>query len=294
MGKRRMIHDCVWASEGFGTLTMRQRLLWIGLITTADDQGRGRSHPGLVRAAVFPFDVITQDEIDADLQAIAAAGMLILYAADDKALYQIVKWWEYQSPQWAAPSLYLAPPDWLDRCRYHAEGRRIVTLNWHTADGTKVDDKGRGLASQLPRAQEEVKEEVEVEVKRLTSASADYQAIRAVYIECFPDKPQPRATTKAHISKSKTRMQDAAFAEKWAAALRRAGQSSLCHRSGWFDLAFFLKDDLNWEKCLNGNYDDTAAPGRTPQPRRARNYHEMTQAEMDAINAQAAAEQGVT
>ena len=36
MVKRRMIHDCLWQSEGFAALTYRQRCLWVGLITTAD------------------------------------------------------------------------------------------------------------------------------------------------------------------------------------------------------------------------------------------------------------------
>ena len=86
--------------------------------------------------------------------------------------------------------------------------------------------------------------------------SANYQAILAVYIEVFPDKPKPRKTTQSHIGKTKTRTKDAYFAENWEAALRRAAAGRLCHDQGWFDMTFFLRDEINWEKCLNGNYDD--------------------------------------
>ena len=141
MTKRRMIHDCVWQSEAVASLDYRQRLLWIGLITTADDQGRGRAHPGLIRAAVFPFDVIAQEDIEADLQAIAAQDMVLVYEVEDKVYYQVVNWWDYQSPQWVGPSDYPAPDGWADRLRYHGKGHKVITQNWPGTENVLPDDK---------------------------------------------------------------------------------------------------------------------------------------------------------
>ena len=270
MTKRRMVHDCLWQSEAVASLDYRQRLLWIGLITTADDQGRGRAHPGLIRAAVFPFDVIAQEDITADLQAIAARDMVLVYEVEGKLYYQVVHWWDYQSPQWVGPSDFPAPDGWEDRLRYHGKGHQVVTQNWpHTPDKA-ANDKG-DLSPDKPAFERE-KEEEEEEVKEreiLSSASADYQAIRMLWLELFPDKPKPRASNKVLIGKAKTRMGDSAFSEQWEAALQRAARSKFCRTEGWFDLPWFLENDNNWEKCLNGKYDDkgVAVPEERAKPR---------------------------
>lgn len=169
--KRRMIHECLWSSEHFIDLTMQQRLLWVGLITTADDQGRGRAHPGLVRAAIFPFDVIAQDDIQKDLEKLRDTGLLILYETEGRIYYQVVKWWEYQSPSWASISEHPAPRGWRDRFRYHGVGRGIVksentdtTVDW----GSPVDNclpialrNQISMHLPIPQEEEEVKEEIQ-------------------------------------------------------------------------------------------------------------------------------------
>jgi hypothetical protein len=157
MTKRRMIHDCIWQSESFAALDYRQRCLWIGLITTADDQGRGRAHPGLLRAAIFPFDSIALDEIRADLEVLAQSGMALVYQVEGKVYYQVVNWWEYQTPQWAGPSDYPSPEGWLDRTRYHGPNRKVITENWPSS---KANLSASDKASPLPLAEEEEEEEV--------------------------------------------------------------------------------------------------------------------------------------
>ena len=162
MVKRRMIHDCLWQSEGVASLTYRQRCLWIGLITTADDQGRAKAHPGIIRAAVFPFDDISQDEIAEDLAAIELIGMVLVYQVDGKHYYQVVKWWDYQKPQWVGPSDHPAPDGWKDRLRYHGKGHRVITENWNTSEKELPDDKGDLLPDELPLPLGKGKEEVKV------------------------------------------------------------------------------------------------------------------------------------
>ena len=130
MTKRRMIYDCLWKSEDLAKFTYRQRLLWIGLITTADDQGRGSAIPGLIRSVIFPYDDISFAEIELDMEALINSNMIIVYKANEKSYYQIKKWWEYQKPQWAGPSDFPSPDGWLDRLRYHGKKHVVITENW--------------------------------------------------------------------------------------------------------------------------------------------------------------------
>lgn len=260
MVKRRMIHDCLWQSEGVANLTYRQRCLWIGLITTADDQGRAKAHPGIIRGAVFPFDDISQDEIADDLQAIESAGMVLVYQVEGKAYYQVVKWWDYQKPQWVGPSDHPAPDGWKDRLRYHGKGHKVITDNWYDEEKELPDNKGDKSPNPLPLALGKGKEEVKVKEDTM-SVSEELKSLRNVYVECFPEKAAPRISAKSYRTKMAARMKDAYFRDNWEKAIRRAARGSMCRDGGWFDLLWFLKNDTNWEKCLNGNYDERKSNG---------------------------------
>jgi hypothetical protein len=92
--------------------------------------------------------------------------------------------------------------------------------------------------------------------------NATYLAMLKVWGEQFPDKPQPRPANKTLQGKVRTRLKSAHFVDNWQAAMTRAGRSAFCQAGGWFDFGWFVKNDDNYEKCLNGNYDDGPAPDR--------------------------------
>jgi len=156
MARGRMIHTQIWRSEKFSAFGLRERLLWIGLVTNADDQGRGQAHPNLVRSDVFPLEDVPIPEIVGALEAFQAHGMLILYQGDDKHLYQVVNWWEYQGAMsWAWPSKYPPPDGWTDRVKYR-KGNAVMEDNW-TSDGGKEDAPSDGgePAATPPRPHDE-------------------------------------------------------------------------------------------------------------------------------------------
>lgn len=100
------------------------------------------------------------------------------------------------------------------------------------------------------------KEEEEALPNGNVSANADYQLIRKRWIELFPDKATPREGNKTLTAKVKTRIKQNHFKENWEAAMVRAAQSTFLHGSSWFDLAWFLKNDDHYDRCLSGKYDD--------------------------------------
>jgi hypothetical protein len=130
---RRMITSAIWTDAEYAALTMRQRLLWIGILTNADDQGRLVGHPGMVRSLVFPLDDVPLSEIDSDLTCFAALQWVLLYDAGGKRYIQILKWWQHQQMRWAAPSVYPAPSGWTDRVHYR-KGEDVVQDNWTHTD----------------------------------------------------------------------------------------------------------------------------------------------------------------
>lgn len=151
MAKRRMLHDRFWTSQNNLRWTMRQRLLFIGIISTADDQGRTNAHPALVRSAVFPYDDITLEDVRLDLEAIAATEAIMLYEADGMPIVQVTNWWNYQQPQWAQPSALPAPDGWADRIRYRRDST-VFSCNWVTPKGEAMPDNCDANGKPLPGA----------------------------------------------------------------------------------------------------------------------------------------------
>ncbi len=133
MTKRRMISEDFFQSEKVAEWTMRQRLLVLGIIANADDQGRIRGHPQWLRSRVFPYDNFTADEIEQDIQVISNVNNTVLvYEVEDKRYIQLQNWWEYQSLPWAKKSDFPAPEGWKDRIRMmvYKPKRWVMTLNW--------------------------------------------------------------------------------------------------------------------------------------------------------------------
>ena len=148
---RRMLDSAIWKNEKFGVMPPMARLLAIGIINQADDQGRGKAHPVYLRSQVFPYDDVTAGQVAEWLGTVATNETILLYQVDGKDYYQILNWWSYQSHQYAMPSQYPKPDGWKDRIRKTLTKGVIVTCNWITTDGKLSPDTcdEQGLAIQV-------------------------------------------------------------------------------------------------------------------------------------------------
>lgn len=137
---RRMIDTGMWSNENFAALSAMARLLLIGIITLADDQGRCKANPAYLRSQIFPYEDIPTGDIESWLIQMDSNDTLQLYTRHGKAYLQLTNWWEYQPLDWARPSEYPAPDGWQDRIRYNAKGNTCLTYNWRTKSGTCPPD----------------------------------------------------------------------------------------------------------------------------------------------------------
>jgi hypothetical protein len=97
MARRRMIDPGLWASGHNTKLIYRQRLLFIGLISNADDEGRIKGNPNYIRAVVFPYDDIPGNEILDDLNLLESEKMISQYMVEDVRYIQLSKWKDFQT-----------------------------------------------------------------------------------------------------------------------------------------------------------------------------------------------------
>jgi hypothetical protein len=96
MPRKRQIDPGIWTSHDFTERSLRQRMLFIGLISLSDDYGRGRAEPSTLRAQVFPADEYRASDIQDDRDALAAAGMVRLFQIDGRVYYELPTWRTYQ------------------------------------------------------------------------------------------------------------------------------------------------------------------------------------------------------
>lgn len=110
MARRRLIDPGVWQSGHFKRLNFRQRLLWVGVISLSDDEGKLKGEPAVIKAATFPFDNVSIKTVESDLRKLEEEGLLRRYEADGDKYILIVKWDKYQKPSHPTPSKIPDPP----------------------------------------------------------------------------------------------------------------------------------------------------------------------------------------
>jgi uncharacterized phage protein (TIGR02220 family) len=106
-----MIDPNFWQSEDVSKLTIRQRLLLIGLFSNADDEGKLRGNPAFIRSIVFPYEDFTSKEIETDLEAIESIGTIKIYEVNGSRYIKLKNWRKFQRVEKPQPSMIPDPDD---------------------------------------------------------------------------------------------------------------------------------------------------------------------------------------
>lgn len=97
MARKRMVDPAMFTSESVAGLPVPTRYTWIGLLCYLDDTGRGKDHPALVKAAVWPLDDgYTARKVAADVEKLADAGMLCRYECCGTRQFHAPTWTSWQ------------------------------------------------------------------------------------------------------------------------------------------------------------------------------------------------------
>ena len=91
MARKRMIDPQIWASEDYSELSNFAQLVWIGLFSQADDEGRGKSKPAYLKSILFPYseDIKLVKKVDSALNEIAKIMSITFYQLDNNEYYQL-------------------------------------------------------------------------------------------------------------------------------------------------------------------------------------------------------------
>ncbi len=107
MARSRNIKPGFFRNELLVEMPYEYRLLFIGLWTIADREGRLQDRVKRIKMEVFPADSV---DVEAGLVALAKAGFITRYCVNDNAYIAIPQWSKHQSPHHKeAESLIPAP-----------------------------------------------------------------------------------------------------------------------------------------------------------------------------------------
>lgn len=92
-----MIDPSMWINEDFGTLSTLSKLVFIGLFSIADDEGRGKASPAYIKAVLFPYnDDLRITDIEKALSEISSKMSVVFYSCDENKYYTLISWNKWQ------------------------------------------------------------------------------------------------------------------------------------------------------------------------------------------------------
>lgn len=108
MARSRNIKPGFFTNDELAELPALTRLLFIGLWTLVDRDGRIEDRPKKIKAECMPYDDM---DADAALQALCEAGFILRYASGGVRCIQVQNWHKHQNPHVKELASTLPAPD---------------------------------------------------------------------------------------------------------------------------------------------------------------------------------------
>ena len=110
MARIRTIKPSFWNDDDVASLSLHARLLLIGLISMADDEGRFVATRAAVTGYVYPYDDVSLRTFQKWLSEISDRGIVELYEMDGRPYGWLPKWAKHQKINRPQASALPAPP----------------------------------------------------------------------------------------------------------------------------------------------------------------------------------------
>ena len=105
MPRRRMIDPNIWQSEDFSKLSTLAKLIFIGMFSLADDEGKGRGKPVYLKSVLFPYDdTMRLIDVEKTLSEISSNMSVTFYSHDGNEYYIMNNWKKWQTVDKPQPS----------------------------------------------------------------------------------------------------------------------------------------------------------------------------------------------
>ena len=188
MARIRTIKPQFWESERVGRMSILARLTFLGLISLADDEGRGRGSPQYLMSALHAYDIageVTEKKFLAALSEIEQAGVVNFYTVRGCAYYALPGWLEHQRVD--HPQKSSIPEQGLEQGHEHGKSvGKITQTIVNTGSFANIREDSRGTPGGMEGKGREWNgtEETELAPSRETGSAPilDFPCVGAVKI----------------------------------------------------------------------------------------------------------------
>jgi len=110
MARKRWVSPEMWTDPKINKVCRDVRLMFIGLITCANDYGKMRATPSIIRSKIFPEDDVPLDTIEDWLNQLAALNLIIRYNITGEPYIYVTAWGKHQPLQNPQKDEFPHPP----------------------------------------------------------------------------------------------------------------------------------------------------------------------------------------
>jgi hypothetical protein len=211
MARSRLLQPAFFTNELLSGLPPLARLLFAGLWTIADRDGRLEDRPARIQIQVFPYE--PDIDVDALLDLLYDAAFIVRYQVDSEDYIEVVKWAKHQRPH-PRETVSAIPPcsQQARRKQSRTQGKPRLPVSNSVSNSTSVSNSvsnsvsGRG--SRL-----NVSPDLRVEVRQ----SAETRGSRLPDGWTLPAEWAAWATTTCGLTPPQVREIAASFADYWHA-----------------------------------------------------------------------------
>lgn len=111
MARIRSIKPSFWADPAVAGLRRDERLMLVGLISFADDEGRFLASTSAIAGYVFPHDELPPKTIRSWRDSIASSGVVRIYVVNGCEYGVFPKWKKHQRISKPQPSIIPSPQE---------------------------------------------------------------------------------------------------------------------------------------------------------------------------------------
>ena len=97
MARKRMISPTIWEDPSFNRLSIGARLLFVGMISNADDDGYVRGDYGSLKRLIFGFDDAVGAQLEGWITELKNFKNVHFFEVEGETYAHFLKWAEYQT-----------------------------------------------------------------------------------------------------------------------------------------------------------------------------------------------------
>lgn len=288
MARIRTIKPDFFKNEQLADLPMTARLLFIGLWTLADKEGRLEDRPKRIKVELFPYDNL---DCDKELARLQNSGFIIRYEVGEMKVIKVLNFTIHQRITGKESESESKFPDYVEVKKQLGSNGETSGKHLGEQEGNRKEGNGKGNdntpigvsstsspANRLPRLLKDgLKEEwieISKEISESTDSTTQKKLLQKFIVLKKPNFIEPYATawnmmafennfseinmnglSDKRINQLKTRLKESAFdfmRIMWSIPRNPKYKEAIGDKNWKVDFDYVIKNDTNYLKIIEG------------------------------------------